>query len=79
MPSCVSSDVAVTDSLARAAFVVGFAPVGFALVGFAPVGFAPVGFAPVGFEDMIVDMEAAGSAVKDKRQVHQMRKFSTIT
>jgi len=64
MPSCVSSDVAVTDSLARAAFV---------------VGFAPVGFAPVGFEDMIVDMEAAGSAVKDKRQVHQMRKFSTIT
>jgi len=69
MPSCVSSDVAVTDSLARAAFVVGFAPVGFALVGFVPVG----------FEDMIVDMEAAGSAVKDKRQVHQMRKFSTIT
>ena len=69
MPSCVSSDVAVTDSLARAAFVVGFAP----------VGFAPVGFALVGFEDMIVDMEAAGSAVKDKRQVHQMRKFSTIT
>ena len=38
-----------------------------------------VGFEAVGFDDMIVDLEAAGSAVKDKRQIDQMRKFSTIT